>query len=281
MSNKKHLNLQVVCNWIITTTNFAVNTAYTVAELYDKFKKDKDPSVAELMNSRAFSYHLNTCVNIIRSNTNENNRTFKLNPNSNRHTRKFIFLVESKNDVDPKDLISSKQRMNKPLTRIVKNVFMNVAKNKDLQDKWISCDGWLELMKFTKIGDQLISKLDVSLFRRIINKEYNVNCTLNTNHVNRHGVYFMQRNINKRKRGEIKAQSNVSCFLITNSGCIPSTHEALWYYCITAIDSPPLLQASTQATTQATTQASTQASTPATTRSTTQATTRATTRATT
>ena len=53
------------------------------------------------------------------------------------------------------------RRESKALTRIVKATFLQVARNPDLREKWVSAKAWLELVKACKLGSDVIKKLQL------------------------------------------------------------------------------------------------------------------------
>ena len=94
----------------------------------------------------------------------------------------------------------------------------------------------------------------------------------NKNVINKNGVYFTRRQVQKRNRRSrvLKSQQNVSCFLVTEAGEQAPADELQWYHYIIDLElqeslgpSPVSSQANSPLPSQANSPASSQTNSPA------------------
>ena len=118
----------------------------------------------------------------------------------------------------------------KGFIRVVKACFDQLRKNPDLKEKWISSDSWLQLMKESTFGGEIVKNMKLGQFTKLIKKEYSVR---DNSLPNNYGIYMRKKKV--RNGRNHKAQI-LTCFLVTEPERLPSENESQWYHIITAID---------------------------------------------
>ena len=120
----------------------------------------------------------------------------------------------------------------KGLISLVKSSFEAAGKNPNYKGKWIESGSWLKIIQESRLGCELIKKMKIKQFSRLIKKEYSV---ADNNELNIYGVYMREKRI-RNGRGS-SPQKRITCFLVTEPDCLPSEDESQWYHFITEV--PP------------------------------------------